>query len=574
MKTKVSINSNNPVCRGMVSASSAKKKHGLSLRNIGIIVTVVIFIISLIHMYFILPNRVISLEEIKPELDAAENNCFREIRQNMDSEFVYMDNIDDKANILINKYDGYKTLVPNDWKLDNTNFQYVTVLYNNNFKLSIFREEIDLSYDTTQTYIDYSNYYIRQNYGTIILLKDYIKYLGLFQTQIIAWKREKILTINDDLNYYYESNIILNDSVILTFLLKSNQNKIETYEILVEEAISNLQLINQTKQSPALGIPQNISEIKLDGEGLSLRIPNNKCVFGVYHAPRIDYWKELRELENSVNFRFELIMDYYNFKIPFKQARENLLAIYGDQRFMLVTLQPFITQTAKEHDGSCLIPKIANGEYDAFLFEWACGLKELGEPVFLRFANEMNGDWAEWCSWFYSLDPDLYVMACSRIHTLFEKVGASNVYFVWNPHDRTYPDYNWNKEYLYYPGNSKVDCIGLTAYNNGVTRANEEWRDFDECYSELYVEYMLRYNPKPFIITEFACNEIGGDKAEWIISAFHLLKEKYPNIRAAVWWDGVDDRWIYNIDSTEQSQNAFKEAISDSYFQIKSLNPI
>ena len=96
----------------------------------------------------------------------------------------------------------------------------------------------------------------------------------------------------------------------------------------------------------------------------------------------------------------------------------------------------------------------------------------------------MNGDWTEWCSWFYSLDPDLYIMAWSRIYTLFKKVGANNVYFVWNPHDRTYPDYNWNKEHLYYPGDSKVDWIGLTAYNNGVTRPNETWREFEECYSE------------------------------------------------------------------------------------------
>jgi hypothetical protein len=76
------------------------------------------------------------------------------------------------------------------------------------------------------------------------------------------------------------------------------------------------------------------------------------------------------------------------------------------------------------------------------------------------------------------------------------------------------------------------------------------------------------------MITEFACNEIGGDKAEWITQGFPLLRENYPNIRIAVWWNGVDGTWIYDIDSTEQSKEAFKEALENPYFQLNAVNPI
>jgi mannan endo-1,4-beta-mannosidase len=304
---------------------------------------------------------------------------------------------------------------------------------------------------------------------------------------------------------------------------------------------------------------------------MSLDIPSDKCLFGIYHAPQQDYMNELIGIEKDLDFKFEIIMDYYSFNVPFSQAKERMQTLYDDNRVMLVTLQPFVSRSVKDFDGACLIPRIVNGEYDSFLYQWANGLKTIGQPVFLRFGNEMNGDWDDWCSWFYSLDPDLYILAWDRIYTIFNMVGANNVYFVWNPHDRTYPNYNWNKEFLYYPGDSKVDWIGLTAYNNGVTRSNEQWREFDECYTQVYLEYMTKYHSKPFMITEFASNEVGGDKAQWITQGFPLLQQKFPNIRIAIWWNGIDDTWIYKIDSSFQAEQAFKQALTNPYFQFNAI---
>lgn len=547
------------------------KKRRSELKNgAAALIVVVIFAAVLIPAYLALTSQA-TLAEIKPELDAAVSSCFKTLRQTVESDLVYLEQSNPQAYFLINKYDGYKIEVPSDWKLDNTNLEYVTNLYNDNFKLSIFKEEVDLSYDSTQTYISYSNYRISQNYGTMVLLANETKSIGPYIAQTICWKRGKIAATENDLNHYYESNIVLDNKTILTFLLKSNEEMMKEYVQTAEETISRLQFIDQNRNQTASVFFKDIPAATLTGKTVTLRIPNGKCLFGLYHAPHNNYTKELTGLEEDLDFKFELIMDYYNFTVPFKEAKKSILPLYKDKRTMLITLQPFITRTAKDHDGSCLIPEIANGDYDEFLFEWASGLKEMGEPVFLRFANEMNGDWAEWCSWFYSLDPDLYVMAWNRIYTLFEKVGADNVYFVWNPHDRTYPDYNWNKDYLYYPGDNEVDWIGLTAYNNGVTRPNEEWRDFEECYSQLYSDYMSRYYLKPFMIAEFACNEIGGDKSEWITQGFRLLKENYPNIRIAVWWNGADATWIYDIDSTEQAKEAFKEALRNQCFQLDAV---
>ncbi len=275
----------------------------------------------------------------------------------------------------------------------------------------------------------------------------------------------------------------------------------------------------------------------------------------------LNYSQKAIDPPDTILPEFEFFMEYFNFNDVFSKSEPYISDHYDQGHVLLISLQPFTSSHGRDYDGSVVLCDMLNGDYDRYLFDWARGLRDLNEPVLLRFGNEMNGDWAQWCSWFYGLDPDLFIMAWARIHTIFDYVGADNVLFVWNPHDRTYPDYDWQAQYLYYPGDDMVDWIGLTAYNNGVTRPTEFWRDFEECYSSLYDEYMIRYSDKPFMITEFACNEIGGDKSEWINVGLNSLFEDYPNIWISVWWNGVDDTWIYDLDSTRESQNAAKNVL-------------
>lgn len=512
------------------------------------------------------PSKILSLDEMKPILDQVTDGCLEDIRKNIHSDLVYLEEKDNHSNILINKYDGYSLTIPKDWQLDNVNFEQAVILYNEDFKMSIFKQKIDRSYDDFATYVRYSYQKVRENHANITYLDGEIRFLGNFEAETLFWNRKKITTIENDLNFYYSYNIIMDENTVFTFILKANQNCIEFYKNLSDEVISDMTFI-PIHNFPIESIPEKeIQDITLTGERLTFEIPRNKLVFGIFN-PQYNFWNDLRSLENAVDFRFEFIMDYYCLGIPFEYVQERISQIYSDGRIMLVTLQPYLSINSERiYDGSVLIPKIVNGEYDQQILDWAIGLRELKEPVFMRFANEMNGDWTEWCSWNYSLDPDIFIMAWSRVYEIFQQTQADNVQLVWNPHDRDYPTYKWNSQHLYYPGDSKVDWIGLTAYNNGVTRPNEVWREFDEAYSNLYRAYMCKYSSKSFIITEYACNEIGGDKPSWIKDGMYSLSVNYPNIRIAVWWNGVDDTWIYNIDSSEASEQAFKESISNSYY--------
>ena len=68
------------------------------------------------------------------------------------------------------------------------------------------------------------------------------------------------------------------------------------------------------------------------------------------------------------------------------------------------------------------------------------------------------------------------------------------------------------------------------------------------------------------MITEFACNEEGGEKDLWISKGLSLLTKNYPNIKIAVWFDGRDGLWQYQIDSSPEAFGAFKETIKNPVF--------
>lgn len=93
---------------------------------------------------------------------------------------------------------------------------------------------------------------------------------------------------------------------------------------------------------------------------------------------------------------------------------------------------------------------------------------------------------------------------------------------------------------MYYPGDTYVDIVGLTAYNTGTYYAEigEKWKTFTELYDTLYEEYDARFG-QPLMITEFASASTGGDKAQWIQDMFRDIKN-YPRIKVAIWWDGCD----------------------------------
>jgi len=174
--------------------------------------------------------------------------------------------------------------------------------------------------------------------------------------------------------------------------------------------------------------------------------------------------------------------------------------------------------------------------------KFARGAKEFGHPFLMRLNNEMNSTWVSYSGHLAMLDPDIFKQNWVTVYRIFEEEGVDNAIWIFNPNDISYPPQKWNTHLAYYPGNEFVHMIGLTGYNTGDyfrDLTGEHWRSFTQIYDRLWNMYKDVYADFPWIITEFACSSVGGDKGQWIKEMFANLP-RYKNIKIAVWWSYFD----------------------------------
>ena len=93
---------------------------------------------------------------------------------------------------------------------------------------------------------------------------------------------------------------------------------------------------------------------------------------------------------------------------------------------------------------------------DDYLHQLARDIEASGVRVFLRFANEMNGDWVPW----HEKDPKKYIEKFRTVAKVFHQEAPNSVAMVWAP-DRL-PEYNIGS---YYPGDDAVDWVGVSLYS-------------------------------------------------------------------------------------------------------------
>ena len=177
---------------------------------------------------------------------------------------------------------------------------------------------------------------------------------------------------------------------------------------------------------------------------------------------------------------------------------------------------------------------IANGDYDFYIDQWASEAADFGNPIFLRFAHEMNDPYRyPWGPHNNSL-PD-FLQAWRHVHERFQRAGAGNVLWVWSPHIA----YNY---YEFYPGDTYVDWAATGVLNYGNVAYWSKWWSFREIFGEKYV-YLAALD-KPIMIAEFGCLAFGGDRAEWYRLALEGLSEKYPAIKALMFFHATGDATV------------------------------
>jgi hypothetical protein len=227
----------------------------------------------------------------------------------------------------------------------------------------------------------------------------------------------------------------------------------------------------------------------------------------------------------------------------------------------LITWDPQDPANGSANQPAYALQNIINGNFDAYITQWAQESKAWGHPYFLRFAHEMNGYWNPWSEQVNGNKPGQFVLAWRHVHDIFTRLGVSNVTWVWSPNI----DFSISTPLReLYPGDAYVDWVGMSGYNWGNI-GGHVWQSFSSVFSQTYND-ILGITSRPIMITETASTEQAGNKASWISDAFVTqLPHNFPRIHAFVWFnESKETDW--QIESSSSAQNAFAAAISSGAY--------
>jgi hypothetical protein len=220
------------------------------------------------------------------------------------------------------------------------------------------------------------------------------------------------------------------------------------------------------------------------------------------------------------------------------------------------TRPPFLPlRDARDRHG---MAAVARGDYDFYVDMWAADAARFGKPLFLRFAHEMNDPYR------YPWGPqnnskEEHIAAWQHVRERFERAGARNVIWTWSPHVA----YRyWD---TYYPGSQYVDWVATGALNFGsVAQQWSQWWTFHEIFGTNYPR--LASFGKPIMFAEFGSLAVGGDRSAWYRDALTDLPEKYPAVKALLFFHAKNDQTVtyQKLDWLIESDAALARTIADA----------
>ncbi len=450
-----------------------------------------------------------------------------------------MEKVNDDSMRFVNYVDGYSIVVPGKVSVPNMNLSGLcAVLTTEDKHIEIYREEFT-STAAVEDYLVYSYLGLDNANADIKELKTRQVINGR-PVQIYLWHRSKLARIAHDRNYYTSLDII-DGTNVYNIVIKTEKPIAECggYDSILNSFTTMSRSAMGNNQINQVLLPRHWNEETQDFYQYYF-VQNEGLTWGIFEPSAPMDMSGLRTKEDELGYRFPVLLYYSHIRKNYREypVDQILETSYTDGRILELTLQ---TNSNHEAEEGNMVYQVLNGNYDDFLHRFAHDVAVFEHPVIFRLGNEMNGDWCPYSAYHTSRDTSVYRAFYRYVYEIFRQEGAlDNTIWVWNPNERAFPNYKWNYETMYYPGNEYVDVIGLTGYNTGTYYASsgETWRSFYEIYDPIYKKVMA-YSKKPMMITEFACSSIGGDKAAWVADMFRDLVH-YPNLKIAIWWDGRD----------------------------------
>lgn len=263
-------------------------------------------------------------------------------------------------------------------------------------------------------------------------------------------------------------------------------------------------------------------------------------IFSPGDASGLTSMQEVSSYNNIADTRFDIVSCY----VPWGDAPQCYLqdslmnAIYRTDAVPMVTWEPWAglfnasrNDTALSADRKMML-RISQGYFDDYLAKFAAQVRSLNRPVFIRFGHEPDNPAYPWSAT-GSNTAEEYVQAWRYVHDYFDRAGARNAIWVWNP---------WKPEAMekYFPGNGYVDWLGVTVLNYGSRHPDGEWYSFHQLYSSYHNKRLFR-SGLPVMVAELGSLKKEGDQQRWLQDAFSDMRDRFPEIRAAVLFNSSYD---------------------------------
>ena len=225
----------------------------------------------------------------------------------------------------------------------------------------------------------------------------------------------------------------------------------------------------------------------------------------------------------------------------------SLEAIWTAGALPCITWEPFTVHDGQER----MIPytEIIGGAYDAYIAGFAARAASWGKPLIIRFGHEMNLSRYHWGTSpadYGRPSPAIYRQMFAYVHAIFQKAGAGNVLWAFCPnadsvpHPERDPGAGWNLAAHYYPGDDRIDILGMDGYNWGTTQTTvrggwqSRWLSFEDLFAALYAELKSMAAAKPVMVFETASATAGGNKTEWVRGMIETARRW--DIQGVVWF--------------------------------------
>ncbi len=218
-----------------------------------------------------------------------------------------------------------------------------------------------------------------------------------------------------------------------------------------------------------------------------------------------------------------------------------------------ITWEPWDAARGSSKQPAFALAAIIRGDHDAYVRSFARDLRRYGQPVLLRFAQEMNGLVYPWAEAKNGNRPGEYARAWRHVHDIFSAEGATNVRWVWCPVTRAVVT-------AQYPGDRYVDVMALSGFNGGTALPWGGWRTFADAFNAP-LQSLRRLAPdKPVQISEVATAQAGGDKPLWIKQMFDYV-EAHDWIRSVLWFE-LPKQTDWRVATSVAARRAFADGVA------------